>query len=102
MSRFTAIALLGLFSPLLLVQAFSPSTTSHASWRLSSEVCEVVEESSLTTSAETTPLPPVLQHIADERREYQLALGKAMDILRRDMPEILRRKPGKFILDGNC
>lgn len=41
-----------------------------------------------------TPLPPVIQHIADERREFQLNLGRAMDVLKRDMPDILRRKPG--------
>jgi hypothetical protein len=41
-------------------------------------------------------LPSVLQQIADERREFQVNLGKAMDTLRKDMPEILKRAPGKF------
>ena len=41
-----------------------------------------------------SPLPPVIQQIADERREFQLNLGKAMDTLKKDMPEILRRQPG--------
>jgi hypothetical protein len=39
-------------------------------------------------------LPPVLQQIADERREFQLNLGRAMDTLRSDMPDILVKKPG--------
>uniref|UniRef100_A0A7R9WVZ4 Uncharacterized protein n=1 Tax=Craspedostauros australis TaxID=1486917 RepID=A0A7R9WVZ4_9STRA len=38
-------------------------------------------------------LPPVIRSIADERREFQMNLGKAMDTIRKDMPEILRRKP---------
>jgi hypothetical protein len=39
-------------------------------------------------------LPPVLQHITNERAEFQLQLGKAMDTIRSDMPDILWRKPG--------
>jgi hypothetical protein len=41
-------------------------------------------------------LPPVIQQIADERREFQLNLGKAMDTLKKDMPEILRKQPGEY------
>lgn len=40
-------------------------------------------------------LPPVLQQIADERRDFQVNLGKAMDTLRHDMPEILKQAPSK-------
>jgi hypothetical protein len=43
-------------------------------------------------------MPPVIQQIADERREFQMNLGKAMDTLRKDMPEILRQKPGTIPL----
>jgi hypothetical protein len=39
-------------------------------------------------------LPPVLQSLVDERREYQLNLGRAMDTLRVDMQDILSRAPG--------
>ena len=46
-----------------------------------------------------TPLPPVIQQIADNRAEFQINLGRSMDTLRRDMPEILSRKPGScFVL----
>ena len=41
-------------------------------------------------------LPTVIQQIADERQEFNMNLGKAMDTLRKDMPEILRKTPGKF------
>jgi len=41
-------------------------------------------------------LPPVIQQIADERQEFNVNLGKAMDTLRKDMPEILRSSPGTF------
>ncbi|KAG7342292.1 DUF2358 domain containing protein [Nitzschia inconspicua] len=38
-------------------------------------------------------LPPVLQQITDERRNFQRNLGKAMDTLRKDMPYILKSQP---------
>lgn len=44
-------------------------------------------------------LPPVIQSIADERREFQMNLGKAMDTLRKDMPYILKRAPGTLQRD---
>lgn len=39
-------------------------------------------------------LPSIIQQIADERQEFNMNLGKAMDTLRRDMPEILKSPPG--------
>lgn len=42
---------------------------------------------------ETTELPPLLQKMVDERREYELNLGKAMDTLRSNYPYMLKRKP---------
>lgn len=57
---------------------------------LPSEKVSSHEEEEETT---TRSLPPVIQQIADERREFQMNLGRAMDTLRRDMPEILRRQP---------
>lgn len=56
-----------------------------------------VEEAPTIT---TTDLPPVLQDIVDERAEFQRNLGKAMDTLRKDYPEILRRAPGQLNLHG--
>jgi len=47
------------------------------------------EDVSITSS----DLPPALQYMVDERREYELNLGKAMDTLRKDYPELLRRQP---------
>ena len=41
-------------------------------------------------------LPPLIQQIADNRAEFQINLGRAMDTLRRDMPDILSRKPGTY------
>jgi hypothetical protein len=51
-------------------------------------------ETTTETSTTTTTLPPVLQHIVNERAEYQMNVGKAMDTLRKDMPYILSRSPG--------
>jgi len=38
-------------------------------------------------------LPPVLQEITNERKNFQMNLGKAMDTLRKDMPSILKKMP---------
>ena len=40
-------------------------------------------------------LPIIIQQIADERQEFHMNLGKAMDTLRKDMPDILKSPPGK-------
>ena len=42
-----------------------------------------------------TELPPVLKSMAEERREYQLKVGKAMDTLRTDMSTIFTKQPGE-------
>jgi hypothetical protein len=47
-------------------------------------------------------LPPVLQQITDERRNFQRNLGKAMDTLRKDMPYILKRQPGTNFTPKVC
>lgn len=54
-----------------------------------SSISGVSEEEKTTTC----DLPPVIQQIADERQNYNMNLGKAMDTLRKDMPEILRKTP---------
>ena len=59
------------------------------------EGTEAVEDATVTSSSEPK-MPPVIQQIADEQRQYQVNLGKAMDVLRRDMQDILTKKPGKF------
>lgn len=43
-----------------------------------------------------TKLPPVIQQIADERAEFQINLGRAMDTLRTDMQEILKKQLGSY------
>ena len=55
----------------------------------------VVEEGETSSSS---TLPPILQDMANERKNFQMNLGKAMDTLRKDMPEILKTAPGKFFL----
>lgn len=60
-----------------------------------------VEDSSSPVETNLRDLPPVLQSIADERREFQVNLGKAMDTLRKDMPEILRQAPDYSIYHDN-
>jgi len=47
----------------------------------------------MTDISTTTELPTVLQGIVDERREFEMNLGKAMDVLRNDYPSILYKTP---------
>jgi len=60
----------------------------------------VVKEDA-TELTSTSELPPVLQEMVDERRKYELNLGKAMDTLRKDYPELLRKKPDYSIYHEN-
>ena len=50
------------------------------------------------TERVNAPLPPVIRKIADERQEFNINLGRAMDTLRRDMPDLLQRTPGTCFL----
>ena len=43
-------------------------------------------------------LSPFLQEMVDEQRELQMNVGKALDTLRKDYPDFLKRAPGKFIV----
>lgn len=43
-------------------------------------------------------LSPVIQGIVNERQEYHIKLGRAMDTLKKDMQTILTEKPGKPFL----
>lgn len=49
----------------------------------------------LDEPATSTNLPPLLQDMVEERREFELNLGKAMDTLRKDYPDMLHKSPGK-------
>mmetsp|Transcript_13848 Transcript_13848/g.38940 ORF Transcript_13848/g.38940 Transcript_13848/m.38940 type:complete len:256 (-) Transcript_13848:1554-2321(-) len=54
---------------------------------------DVVDDDNVNSIASGSDLPPVLQQITDERRNFQMNLGKAMDTLRKDMPYILKKTP---------
>ena len=62
-----------------------------------------VEEETLerTSTANTkndnnNNLSPFLQEMVDEQRELQMNVGKALDTLRKDYPDFLKRAPGKL------
>mmetsp|Transcript_10729 Transcript_10729/g.15787 ORF Transcript_10729/g.15787 Transcript_10729/m.15787 type:complete len:254 (-) Transcript_10729:88-849(-) len=65
-------------------------TPSYGSSLKSSTMQDSVTESQKESVSE---LPPVIQEIVDERNEFRLNLGRAMDVLKKDYPEILRRSP---------
>lgn len=87
-----------LFLAACSTSAFTPSSTVSRI-RLDLQVVEPMpstDDSPVKTDENLLDLPPVLQQIADERRSFQLNLGKAMDTLRKDMPYILKRAPGTY------
>jgi len=53
----------------------------------------VVDDDEINSIESGSNLPPVLQQITDERKNFQVNLGKAMDTLRKDMPYILKQTP---------
>ena len=64
-----------------------------------------VEEETLerTSTANTkndnnNNLSPFLQEMVDEQRELQMNVGKALDTLRKDYPDFLKRAPGKLYI----
>jgi hypothetical protein len=80
-----------------LVEVVSAPPSSSSSAPILVQVAPL-EEQQLDTDddvlGEVRGLPPVLQQITDERRNFQRNLGKAMDTLRKDMPYILKTQPG--------
>lgn len=75
--------------------AFQPSSVLGATKRLHQLKSALLDEPATSTSTTTTSLPPVLQDMIKERREFELNLGKAMDTLRKDYPVMLHKSPGK-------
>ena len=57
----------------------------------SNDVSEAREK--LLLREEEKSLPPLLQNMVTERRSFEINLGRAMDTLRRDYPDMLRREP---------
>jgi len=53
----------------------------------------VVDDDEITRIKSGSNLSPVLQQITDDRMNFQVNLGKAMDTLRKDMPYILKETP---------
>jgi hypothetical protein len=78
-----------------LVVAFSFQATNiemNLSRRINTNLKSAVVDEDLATG--TRSLPPLIQNMADERREFEVNLGKAMDTLRKDYPNMLHKQPG--------
>lgn len=55
---------------------------------------KIEDDEIIRSSLNGNNLSPFLQEIVDEHRELQMNVGKAMDVLKRDYPDFLRRRPG--------
>jgi hypothetical protein len=79
---------------------FTPPLTASSAVRLDLQITEPLQSTdgspvTLDNDEKLMDLPPVIQQIANDQREFQMNLGKAMDTLRKDMPYILKESPGK-------
>lgn len=61
------------------------------------ETTSSTSSSSSLTEETSIELPTVLQSFVDERAEFRIALGKAMDTLRRDYPNVIFKEPGECV-----
>jgi len=68
---------------------------------MASSILEDRTSSVENTSTATRDLPPLLQDMVDERREFEINLGRAMDTLRRDYPNMLHQTPDFSIFHDN-
>ena len=68
------------------------------STKLTSSVLEDLSTvgENMRSGSSTTELPTVLQEMVNERRNYEMNLGRAMDVLRKDYPHMLHKTPGEF------
>eukprot|EP00566_Odontella_aurita_P037505 CAMPEP_0113560248 /NCGR_PEP_ID=MMETSP0015_2-20120614/19328_1 /TAXON_ID=2838 /ORGANISM="Odontella" /LENGTH=236 /DNA_ID=CAMNT_0000461937 /DNA_START=74 /DNA_END=784 /DNA_ORIENTATION=+ /assembly_acc=CAM_ASM_000160 len=82
-----------LFASLAGTLAFSPMTVQQSHFHLESSLLEEVPTMADTMERESSDLPPLLQGMVDERREYEINLGRAMDTLRKDYPNMLHKTP---------
>lgn len=80
--------------------SLSSATTAAASSSSSCLLPEQDQDESVRKSV--TELPPVLKSMAEERREYQVKVGKAMDTLRTDMSSIFTKQPGACVCVRAC
>mmetsp|Transcript_17443 Transcript_17443/g.33068 ORF Transcript_17443/g.33068 Transcript_17443/m.33068 type:complete len:238 (-) Transcript_17443:209-922(-) len=80
------ILLLGLFC--YEAASFQASGVFRTTNRLHHLKSAVLDETETSTS-----LPPLLQDMVKERREFEMNLGKAMDTLRKDYPMMLHKSP---------
>ncbi|GKY92889.1 hypothetical protein MPSEU_000258000 [Mayamaea pseudoterrestris] len=81
---------------LMLLSGASGFQSASARFRSPSSLTQSIESAWVVESVATNTkidLPPVLQGIVDERQEYHVKLGRAMDTLRKDMQTILTDKP---------
>ncbi|EJK74173.1 hypothetical protein THAOC_04164 [Thalassiosira oceanica] len=64
---------------------------------------KTAEENGTAISSEgrKSELSPFLQELVDDQRELQMNVGKAMDVLRKDYPDFLRRAPDYSIYNEN-
>jgi len=75
-------------------------TNTHILLQQSTVEEETLERTTSTanTNKNDNNLSPFLQEMVDEQRELQMNVGKALDTLRKDYPDFLKRAPGKLYI----
>jgi len=73
-------------------RTFFESSTNNKKLR-SSILDELSSLSKESQKTEVSELPPVLRDMVEERRSFELNLGKAMDVLKTDYPQMIHKTP---------
>ena len=81
-------------------RTFFESSTNNKKLR-SSILDELSSLSKESQKTEVSELPPVLRDMVEERRSFELNLGKAMDVLKTDYPQMIHKTPGTYVCSTN-
>ena len=101
----TAVVLVGTVgssafsSPAYSSRVTRTATAASVSSVSKADLSRIVDADTARRRAANDPGVPgstPLRMIVDEQREFELALGKAVDTLKKDYPDILKADPGMF------
>lgn len=94
------IIILVALTTILSVVSFQPHSGMKrgvTSIKLRSAILEELStgvDENRNVGSNSVELPPLLQEMVNERRKYEMNLGRAMDVLRKDYPYMLYKTPG--------
>lgn len=93
--------------PQLVALSFSfrvdvqPSSLAQSTRPFDTMLNQMTTDELPKTTDAPTDLPPLIREVGDQRREFEMNLGRAMDVLRHDYPYMLVSTPDYSIYDDD-